>query len=271
MRLDVLRNFLMLIFGRVLCGNFADVGYLIGTNEKGYLFHLTAERALRYEYVTEADMKEKSFSIVRNPYSRAVSLYEYNKRACESFDHFIRDFHSQAMERYYEKGLTDSKDVYCHVLPMCAYTHWKGSQLVKTIIKQENLKHLVTTKWEGSKVPQTVREALTGIPHANGRKKKMHWSEYYSQETMDLVLEMYDEDFEVFQYDREIPGRKELVPKSIVRKRVAAQEAAEKDFVVAIEMPPVDAGEGASDHEQYYYPATECDSEKDRFNQVELV
>merc|ERR1712176_259295 len=240
--------------GRVLCGVAADSDYLIGTNENGYLFHLTAERTIRYGYVSEDDVRNKSFSIVRNPYSRAVSMYEYNKRAFESFEHFIADFHSRCMERYYEKGQTDSSQIYCHVLPMYAYTHWNGEQLVGNIIKQEELKHLVSTNWEHSNIPKNIQKALTGIPHANGRKKKSKWQDYYTQETMNLVLEMYEKDFDIFGYDKSIPGRDDL----IVHKKTCFEEGGPEESLslklsLQSQSQQTSSMSSWSSEENYYY------------------
>lgn len=49
-------------------------------------------------------------------------------------------------------------------------------------------------------------------PHTNGRKTGQKWWDYYDQETMELTLEMYEMDFEVFGYERTIQQRPELVP-----------------------------------------------------------
>lgn len=221
MRINALRYFFMGVQYYVLCKLNEDIVYLTGTNMNGYLLHLTAERCIRYGYVSERDMKSKSFSIVRNPYSRAVSVFMYNKRGCETFDHFIREFHGKCMKSFHKEGKTDSKDVYCHVLPMYAYTHIEGRQVINTIIKQEQLKRLVATEWKDSGVPKVIQEALTGIPHANSRKKRIPWQDYYTQETMDLVLEMYEKDFDTFGYDKCIPGRSDITPK--VRTNVSNQ------------------------------------------------
>eukprot|EP00924_Labyrinthula_sp_SR-Ha-C_P010103 maker-scaffold_40-snap-gene-2.68-mRNA-1 protein AED:0.21 eAED:0.21 QI:314/1/1/1/1/1/2/73/411 len=214
MRVDIIRTALMVFLGTILRGLGSDTEYLVGTNEKGYLFHLTAERCIRYGYVEKELVENCSFSIIRNPYSRMVSMYEYNKRLGETFEAFVKDFYKIYMKQYAEKKRTDSKYIYCHVLPMHAYTHgFSGEQLVNTIIKQEHLKKLVATNWENSNIPEEIQQALTGIPHANRRKRKKTWQNYYNQETMDLCLEMYLKDFELFGYDIHIPNRTDLIPK----------------------------------------------------------
>mmetsp|Transcript_3804 Transcript_3804/g.4376 ORF Transcript_3804/g.4376 Transcript_3804/m.4376 type:complete len:406 (-) Transcript_3804:91-1308(-) len=272
MRIRFFRYFLMFFQDKILCKFGQDTRYLIGTNIKGYLFHLTGERCLRYGYVTEEEMAKCSFSIVRNPYSRAVSLYEYNKRFFESFEHFIRAFHKDCMVKFHGKGQTDSKDIYCHVLPMYAYTHMNGRQLVNTIIKQEQLKRLVATNWEGSNVPVSIQKALTGIPHANRRVRKVAWQQYYTQETMDLVLEMYEKDFDTFGYDKAIPNRTDLVPRVKVEVNSSGPADFESGLKADISMrnigkthTPVNtskrvtiAGE-STEEEQYYHSPTQTE------------
>lgn len=49
-------------------------------------------------------------------------------------------------------------------------------------------------------------------PHTNSRKTGLKWWDFYDQETMELTLEMYGKDFEVFGYERTIKQRPDLVP-----------------------------------------------------------
>lgn len=210
MRNNTLRWLLMLFQSKVLCGFGGETRYMTGTNDKGYLFHFTANRAIKYNYVTPEQVRRCSFSIVRNPYSRMVSMYEYNKRPFESFSHFVRAFHHEYWHTYIGRNTTECKYVYCHVLPMFEYTHKNGEQIVSCVIKQEHLKNLVATDWEGSNVPEPIQRAMTGIPHANKRSRKVAWQRYFTQETMDLTYEMYHKDFEIFGYDIDIPGRPDI-------------------------------------------------------------
>ena len=45
----------------------------------GFLMHLTAEELVRHSYVSEQDMREKSVAVVRDPFSRLVSVWKYNR------------------------------------------------------------------------------------------------------------------------------------------------------------------------------------------------
>jgi len=204
---------------------------MVGTNNVAYLFHITGMRAIKYGYVTKEDLETKSFSIIRNPYSRAVSMYEYNKRPCESFDAFIDDFYMEFFKNYIEKGSTECRDIYCHVLPMYEYTHIDGKQTVACIIKQEKLKHLLATEFEGAQVPPDIANALTGIPHANKRSRQKPWQDYYSQKSFEKVHEMYAKDFEIFDYPLTIAGRPDLALKGTARNGIQQVPSLEMNVV----------------------------------------
>jgi len=111
--------------------------------------------------------------------------------------------------------------VYCHVLPMHEFTHHNGEQYVPNIIKQEDLKYISKPDKYPSKVverrysslPNKIRQALIDMPHSNRRKPDKKWYDMYTQELMDLVLEMYKDDFLQYSYDTAIPNRPDLVPK----------------------------------------------------------
>jgi hypothetical protein len=51
-----------------------------GTNKYGYIMHLTAPKLLGYGYITPNQIDNIcSLAIVRNPYTRMVSIYGYNR------------------------------------------------------------------------------------------------------------------------------------------------------------------------------------------------
>jgi hypothetical protein len=211
MRNNLLRWALMMLQGKLLCGFGGETYYMVGTTSRAYMFHITAARAIRFGYVTREQAQRCGFSIVRNPYSRMVSMFHYNQRPFESFAHFCRAFHRDYRDIYVGRRSCECADIYCHVLPMHEYTHVDGVQVVACVIKQEHLKALVASDWEDSGVPDDIVRALDGIPHANRRSRKDAWQHYYTQETMDIVYDMYARDFELFGYSPLIEGRPDLV------------------------------------------------------------
>jgi len=215
-RIGFMRRAYMFFVGNVMC-NFTEAHtYLTGVSSLGYVVHFTAEKMVRYQFVTEEEFNSvDSFAIVRNPYSRMVSVFLYNKFLFESFDHFV---HAWFLKwKKYKNTNTEEENVYCHVLPMFEFTHHRNHQLVKCVIKQEDLRAIVNDaknvclqNGQRGDIPPRILKALKDMPHSNRRTRSKPWQDFFTEETMALVLEMYGEDFEVFGYDRLIPGRSEL-------------------------------------------------------------
>lgn len=199
-----------------------SIDWCTGTNKYGYIMHLTAPKLLGYGYVTPHQMDGMcSLAIVRNPYTRMVSIYGYNRfGSLESFPAFMRRW-KKLMRHYIERGEKEEWYTPCHCLPQFEYTHFEGRQLVQSVVKQEELKLLKTKdgaeqamKQDSSikDLPDIVRKALLGMPRTNSRKTSNKWYEFFDQETMELTYELYKHDFEVFGYDTAIKERPDLIP-----------------------------------------------------------
>lgn len=254
----------------LLCQFMECTTYCTGTNKTGYIMHLTAQKLLyTYQYVTVPQWNIScSMAIIRNPYSRMISIYTYNRFGeWESFSHFMRDWYHNVCQYYRANRECDEWYTPCHAIPQFEYTHYKGTALVKSIIKQEELKYLKdachqnettpaaaevvidvetaadpndeqkesrnqvsdtttttvpTTNPKCSSVhnlPDTVRDALINMPHSNQRKlSKGQWYEYYTQETLDMVYEIYYEDFNYFHYNPILVQRPDLQPPQLYHK-----------------------------------------------------
>jgi hypothetical protein len=222
-----------LIFAHyILCRCMECIEYVTGSNKHGYLNHLTARKMLDYGYVSRDEMNSvSSLAIVRNPYARMVSIYMYNRFGpAEPFSHFVRSWYNSTIKFYRETGEMEDWYTPCHAIPQFEYTHQHDGkeQVVHSIVKQEQLKYLKYVKKgepaDGDSddvkdpknfttirdLPDTVRDALLGMPHENKRAKSMPWYEYYDQETLNLTYQMYHRDFEVFNYSPILEQRPDL-------------------------------------------------------------
>jgi hypothetical protein len=191
-RFHYVRRCYLILVHYVLCRFMESIDWCTGTNRTGYMMHLTAAKLLSYGYISAEEMQKVcSMAIVRNPYSRMVSVYNYNKFGpYESFPHFVRDWHNRMHRAYRETGEMDEWYTPCHAIPQFEFTHFQGKQLVQSIVKQEELK-LLKTKEDSTKaiqedstvadLPDIVRDALLGMPHTNSRKTSKKWFDYYDQ------------------------------------------------------------------------------------------
>jgi hypothetical protein len=222
-RMPKVRRCYLVFVHYILCRFMESIEWCTGTNKRGYMMHLTAHKLLAYGYVTPEEIEQVcSLAIVRNPYSRMVSMYNYNKfGSMESFSHFVESWYNNSFYAYRTSGEMEEWWTPCHAIPQFEYTHSFGKQLVQSIVKQEELKFLKTKEEHHkaveqdstvSDLPDPVRDALLGMPHANRRVTEKEWFEYYDQRTLDLTYEMYRKDFEVFDYSPILTKRKDLQP-----------------------------------------------------------
>mmetsp|Transcript_33840 Transcript_33840/g.41711 ORF Transcript_33840/g.41711 Transcript_33840/m.41711 type:complete len:298 (+) Transcript_33840:418-1311(+) len=213
-----MRRLYQVVVGRILCGFTSSEEWVTGTNHQGWLIHFTAEKCLRYGFLSEDDFRDiNTVAIVRNPFSRMVSIYSYNQvgLCCESFETFMKRW-CKKYEVYKVTGRTDEWDVYCHVLPQFEYTHNMSDQIIKCIVRQEDVNQVgIDEKNFLTNIPKCIRDALGNMPKINRRKRPQPWWEYYTQETMDMVIDMYGRDFVQFGYDTNIKERPDLKPKAI--------------------------------------------------------
>jgi hypothetical protein len=225
-RIAPVRHFFLLLIDKVLCRYMESVEWMTGTNKHGYMMHLPAQKCLHYGYITSEEFSQaNTMAIVRNPYARMVSIYMYNRYGkSESFAHFMQDWYRvwqpyrQAKERGEPAGLVEEWYLPCHAIPQFEYTHADGKQLVQSVVKQEELKFLTVKDGEHliedstiKDLPTPVRDALLGMPHTNKRETDRQWYDYYDQTTLNLCFEMYEEDFDVFNYRVKLEQRPDLM------------------------------------------------------------
>jgi hypothetical protein len=123
------------------------------------------------------------FSIVRNPYTRLVSEYEYVKtfkNETTTFEKFIQclDYEkSKRIELFHGHLETQT----------CYLENFDGK-----IYQFENIQECIDDLKQYS--PVTI------IPHANKREYTKPYMEYYTQELLEKVQKFYQEDFINFNY-----------------------------------------------------------------------
>jgi hypothetical protein len=136
------------------------------------------------------------FCFHRNPYDRAISLYEYLKPSLKkeiTFLQFLRHINKHGVK---EIGLYNGKEL-SHSNPQ---VRWIEDVDIDFYGRFDNLEN-------------DLRE-LFGIlnltpfglplPHKNPSKRKIV-NDYYCQESKKLVESIYEEDFDFFKYSRKLP------------------------------------------------------------------
>ena len=128
-----------------------------------------------------------SFTFVRNPYSRAVSLYNYNKPFQKNSDQFsFRDYIT-----------SDDPKLNCdpaHGRHQHEYVFdCEGKSMIDFVGRVENIQEDFNT------ICDRIGIARIELPIVN-KKTFKHYTEYYDDETRSIVAELYKQDFEKFNY-----------------------------------------------------------------------
>jgi hypothetical protein len=138
-----------------------------------------------------SDPEVLSMTIVRHPYFRAISAYNYFLRTTR---------HLMTIESYLLTSfeLAEWDERFVHALPQHYFTHFNGKQVVRKVHKLESI---------NEELPQ-IREvlalkgiSLSSMPHINATEAKMNeFSEADRKMLCALVQKIYHLDFEYFNY-----------------------------------------------------------------------
>lgn len=191
------------------------------------LAHLTASEYLACGYITPRQFGAYfKFSFVRNPWDRLVSEYKYR-------GHPVRiDFKTFLRDRLPAPGWTDA---YRHVVPQYDFLHGSdGRLLVDFVGKYERLQAdfdevcarvgiartplpRVNQSLERAR-PRTLRELRRRVRQAIWSREREHtfpsYTEYYDEESRDLVARLFRKDVEAFNYAFGDPVRSDVPPSS---------------------------------------------------------
>ena len=129
--------------------------------------------------------KSYTFSSVRNPYSRAVSMFtHWSWDSVKTFKEFCiaiqKEKYPSACAKWHSSSLTE------HIT--CG-----DKLMVDCVIRLENLQEDFNTICDKIGIPQKQ------LPHKNKSKHK-HYTEYYDDETREIVAKKYAKDIEYFGY-----------------------------------------------------------------------
>ena len=158
--------------------------------QTGGLQHLTARFVLK-EVGDKVFNEYYKFSVIRNPWDKAVSQYRYMLEKREDLMVFI--------------GMTKKTTFkeYLHLISKKPHVQWmsqtdflvdvKGEYLINNIIRFENLQSDFQTVGE-----QLGLESIT-LPHWNKSRRQSYHS-YYDDESIQMVGKLYESDIERFSY-----------------------------------------------------------------------
>jgi len=140
------------------------------------------------------------FASVRDPYARAVSIWRHKSfNKFESFEYFC-----QAL--YQQKFYSDCAK--WHAVVISDHIFLDGELKIDKVVKLESIaqdlaelsKHLGRPlKHYQNELTDNSRRK--GTPLLGGKS----YSQFYTKETAEMILEIYKKDFENFEYDTELP------------------------------------------------------------------
>lgn len=158
--------------------------------------HFSIPQLLDAELLNQKYFKSAwKFTIVRNPYDRTVSIFEYLKLTKElppttSFSIFCQYLQENAFEPI---GLYN----YHHLSQLNPQVSWlknsKGQIFADFIGRYENLED------DANLIFEKLGIKSSSLPHKNPTKRKPIKS-YYSTKEVDIIQAVYNEDFETFNY-----------------------------------------------------------------------
>jgi len=132
-----------------------------------------------------------SFTVVRNPWDRVVSAYHYLfkkekdtnfqsyiDKGMPTFEEFVRDMKGVRVPELWFDGETNQCE-------------WFRSG-VDVILRYETLE-------TDFKVIQDMLQKWDTLPHCN-KSEHIHYREYYTCETRDIVAKTFSEDINMFKY-----------------------------------------------------------------------
>jgi hypothetical protein len=141
-----------------------------------------------------------SFAVVRNPFDHAISHYEYMKQYRNKYIADIFSRYSFEQYLYYRLSRRSIVDEIFAKMPNQSYFVTKnGKLIVSKILKYENLSTEISSLAKdlgGIEINMTI----TNPTKSRTFEKKIEY--YKEQNLVDLVCELYSDDFDAFSYPK---------------------------------------------------------------------
>ena len=132
---------------------------------------------------------DKTFCVVRNPYTKIVSAYKYaygNESSKKGLNEFIKNKLTNFEKNKFSNG--------CHILPQYKFTHEKIK--CDNILKFENLEKEFDLLMKKNNLEKLK---LTNDNHTS--KIKLSYKDL-DDESIKLINKVYDKDFKLFNYKK---------------------------------------------------------------------
>ena len=146
--------------------------------------HYNLAQLERYNFISPTENSTYfKFCFVRNPYSRIVSAWKYLK--VQKWSKVSEDTSFKKFVKKYKKNL--------HAKTHCHWTHTNGVKNIDFIGRFENLQE------DFNVICNKIGIPTKKLPHINKTNHK-HYTEYYDDETREIVAKKYAKDIEYFGY-----------------------------------------------------------------------
>jgi hypothetical protein len=160
-------------------------------------YHVKPEKLKKYFEDKNWNWDEYyKFAFVRNPWSRLVSQWQYRLRIASKPSAEWETFGKNSI-KFINKHKTFDEYIRNIKNPNLCY-NWiynrTGNQLVDFVGKFENLQEDFNIICDKLGIPQQE------LPHKNKSKHK-HYTEYYDDETLEIVAKKFSKDIEYFGYE----------------------------------------------------------------------
>jgi hypothetical protein len=137
------------------------------------------------------------FTLVRNPYSRAISIYN----VCKNINPYKEDYIGKIGDDFLSfcKWLSSNN---CKKDPgRAGFVVRPQWEWLRPCGKFDKILHVETVEEELKDLPFIDKDI--SFPNLLERTDKSKWKEFYNQQTADLVYKWAQKDFELYGYDKE--------------------------------------------------------------------